>query len=106
MEVAGHAHILSCSPLGVSTPLFDGLWAHIEPKSRPDRALSWREMSTPHPLTWWCGESTGLTHRRGHEVREGSRCRHMGILAVEARHLSTTCAVSCTAPTDVGIFPG
>src|SRR5215472_3574052 len=46
MEVAGHAHILSCSPLGVSTPLFDGLWAHIEPKSRPDRALSYTEMGT------------------------------------------------------------
>src|SRR5215831_9066510 len=72
MEVAGHAHILSCSPLGVSTPLFDGLWAHIEPKSRPDRALSSTELGDVssvrmemRPVACWprvrrtCGQGRG-----------------------------------------------
>src|SRR5262249_1995934 len=85
-------------------PVFFAMVFPDEHNAPDDRALSWREMSTLHRMTWWCVASTGLKHLRGHEVREGSRCRHMGIPAVEARHLSTTCAVSCTAPTDVGIF--
>jgi hypothetical protein len=87
-------------------PVFCAMVFPDEPNAPDDRALSWREMSPLHGMTWWCGESTGLQHLRGHDVREGSRGRHMGILAVDARHLSTTCAVSCMAPTDGGIFPG
>jgi hypothetical protein len=86
-------------------PVFFAMVFPDEPNAPDDRALSWREMSPLHGMTWWCVESTGLQHLRGHDVREGSRCRHIGILAVDARHLSATCAVSCRAPTDGGIFP-
>jgi hypothetical protein len=86
-------------------PVFCAMVFPDEPNAPDDRALSWREMSPLHGMTWWCVESTDLQHLRGHDVREGSRGRHIGILAVDARHLSTTCAVSCMAPTDGGIFP-
>jgi hypothetical protein len=86
-------------------PVFFAIFFHDEHNAPDDRALSWREMSTLHRMTWWCVESTGLKHLWGRDGREGSRCRHIGIPAVEARHLSTTCAISCTAPTDGGIFP-
>jgi len=72
----------------------------------PDyRALSWREMSTRHRMTWWLRRINKSDPPSGHDVREGSRCHHMGIPAVEAHRLSTPCAVACTAPTDSGIFP-
>jgi hypothetical protein len=87
-------------------PVFVAMFFPDEPNARDDRALSLTEMSTLHRMTWRSVESIGLKHLRGHEVREGSRCRHMGIPAVEARQRSTTCAVACTAPTNVGIFPG
>ena len=57
-------------------------------------------------MTWWSGESTGLTHLRGHDAREGSLGLPMGVPTVEARQRFTTGAVACTAPTNSGIFPG
>jgi hypothetical protein len=84
--------------------------------------LQWLEQSpTPRPTT---AQETVLAHaiahgdtaalmeavrtgqvRRGTTVQPAARSgRVPGSDAVEARHLSTTCAVSCTAPTDVGIF--
>jgi hypothetical protein len=46
-------------------PCFPAYSLYIEPKSWPDRALSWRDMSTLHRMTWWCVESTGLNHLWG-----------------------------------------
>ena len=105
MQAGGSRHTLSCGVVAPPTSLGSCTSSHIWPTSLSDRALSYTDMSTLHRMTWWCVESTGLKHLRGHDVREGSRCRHIGIPAVEARHLSTTWAVACTAPTDVGIFP-
>src|SRR5262249_33784664 len=52
VQVAGSAHTLSCSLLGAPPPLFDSPFAYIEPKSLPERALSYTELSqcTPRRL--------------------------------------------------------
>src|SRR5262249_44064166 len=91
MEVAGHAHILSCSPLGVSTPLFDGLWAHREPKSRPDRALSSTEMGRARCLMpesacgWaWTSLVRGTPHTAGQPWRDGA-CLPRGVPRTRGR---------------------
>ena len=69
--------------------------------------LQWLEQSaTPRPTTAALMEAvwTGQV-RRGTTVQPAARSgRVPGSDAAEARHLSTTCAVSCMAPTDVGIF--
>src|SRR5262245_35338269 len=46
-------------------PAFSALSTASWPNAPDDRALSWREMSPLHRMTWWCGESTGLKHLRG-----------------------------------------
>ena len=46
------------------------------PPSPAESPFSCTALSTRHRLTWWRVASTGLIHLRGHDVREGSRCRH------------------------------